>query len=1064
MSLQVSAVTSDDLHDPAWVGTCSFPRNEGVNGIAVEEWRKARRVRDIPVEKDYYYLQGISHHSRIISDVRQDQDLQTLTFFKNAPWARFFVSVPLRGGDGSVIGALNILDDRPRYGVSASDMAFLEDISDTVVEHLNATITRAQRQRGERHIQALGLFNRGKSSLRDWWRGQEDVRARGAGRHAAKQGSEERQARVDAEFGMQTTASGDYMDLDGEAKDDSPPDNGGYFSAKSMSVVQRLKYSNAPSQAASKPPVPDGVVRPGGVNRTGTKKEDGVFNLGNSIEDAYARATNLLREAMGACGVVILNANKVQGNLGRKTSEHADDGANTPQHMQTSDSDTADSSPERSNLCNILGFSTRTKSSLGGFAPETQRFHISNANLQRLVERYPNGLVIHFDDQGRGHISSDEDSEVSSNEDRDIEAQKRHKDGKILSKAIKGARTVALLPLWDDSRERWRSTIFAWTTSPDNYFDRSEHLTYLTAFGHSLLAELSRLESLADERAKATFISSISHELRSPLHGILAGVEFLQESDMTSFQEEMAHTISMAGRMLLDTVNHILDYSKISSHSRAQKTDDKAITKLGRSNSEHPRDMANSTVAECTIDLARLTEEVVETTVAAHRSLCTAPQSPHTPQATTRPPLKHGSSTTTSISMQLSDVAVTLNIDYRKNWVAVLEPGGWTRVLSNVLGNALKYTTSGHISVRLIAGKPDEDKQRAPIQLIIEDTGVGISTEFQSSGLFTPFKQQDSHSPGTGLGLSIVKQIALEMGANLDLKSQQGKGTMVTLSLFVSFATGESMKDLAFTEDSKPEHLAVDHFHLLAPGMDEDDDENAIGHEVGDSVLDLASQWLRCTTTHGSNVELATGNSVCAITEAQLTELELTSPAVLMHLLAEAAKTHSHMLVLGASVRSLSLASDNMPSTLVPIFIHQPIGPRKLLRAIASDRNSTSQIDDKPRSATSIANESFGATKRRPMLSSANSTSRVHQSSRLSSSIGANPSILGSLLESSRNSTAEEPLTAGDTSVPSSVTSAEAATPSQHSTSTQPPAIPDTVLLVEDNEINMKVRFPLLCS
>jgi len=78
-------------------------------------------------------------------------------------------------------------------------------------------------------------------------------------------------------------------------------------------------------------------------------------------------------------------------------------------------------------------------------------------------------------------------------------------------------------------------------------------MTYLSAFSHSLLAELARLETVASDKAKGTFISSVSHELRSPLHGVLAGAEFLMESELSAFQEQMAHTISMAGRTLLDT-------------------------------------------------------------------------------------------------------------------------------------------------------------------------------------------------------------------------------------------------------------------------------------------------------------------------------------------------------------------------------------------------------------------------------------------------------------------------------------------------------------------------------
>lgn len=116
-----------------------------------------------------------------------------------------------------------------------------------------------------------------------------------------------------------------------------------------------------------------------------------------------------------------------------------------------------------------------------------------------------------------------------------------------------GARTIAFYPIWDDASELFSSALFVWSNTPLRYFDQSVEMNYLAAFGHSLTAELSRLNSLASEKAKGSFISSISHELRSPLHGVLAGAELLQESDLTPYQQEMTLTITHAGRILLDT-------------------------------------------------------------------------------------------------------------------------------------------------------------------------------------------------------------------------------------------------------------------------------------------------------------------------------------------------------------------------------------------------------------------------------------------------------------------------------------------------------------------------------
>jgi signal transduction histidine kinase len=75
----------------------------------------------------------------------------------------------------------------------------------------------------------------------------------------------------------------------------------------------------------------------------------------------------------------------------------------------------------------------------------------------------------------------------------------------------------------------------------------------MVAFGNSVMAELARIDAVDADQAKTRFISSISHELRSPLHGILAGAELLQESGKDAFQKSMFNTINMCGRTLLDT-------------------------------------------------------------------------------------------------------------------------------------------------------------------------------------------------------------------------------------------------------------------------------------------------------------------------------------------------------------------------------------------------------------------------------------------------------------------------------------------------------------------------------
>jgi signal transduction histidine kinase len=104
--------------------------------------------------------------------------------------------------------------------------------------------------------------------------------------------------------------------------------------------------------------------------------------------------------------------------------------------------------------------------------------------------------------------------------------------------------------------------VFAgWTVDPLRIFDAGE-LNYMSAFGNSITAEVSRLEISALSKAKSDFISSISHEMRSPLHGILASTEMLRDTMKLSSEVSMLNSIDACGSMLLDTINHLLDYSK----------------------------------------------------------------------------------------------------------------------------------------------------------------------------------------------------------------------------------------------------------------------------------------------------------------------------------------------------------------------------------------------------------------------------------------------------------------------------------------------------------------------
>ncbi|KAK0949059.1 hypothetical protein LTR91_026757, partial [Friedmanniomyces endolithicus] len=449
----------------------------------------------------------------------------------------------------SVIGALSILDDRPRFGVSAAEMLFLEDSADTITSHLDATILRSQQQRSERLIQALGLFNNQKSSLREWWIGQDNERLRKTGRYQdQKPNSQDRQTRMDHEFGVQagsdtSVASQRRRQRDASTAPEPAQDvptgpslttsaNANAAEIRETQHVAVTDFDQRPLKTQEEqPPVIDVAKlvqsdeRPGNdeLSRQVKSKSDD-FDLARNLENTYARASNLICEAMRAEGVIFVDAKAASATL--------------------------------------KGFSTRSHSTLASSQPSaSRRLPLTDTELRAFIKRYPHGNVFNITDSGGVYSSSGEDVSTASSEDIDsqrsstsnLRKTRVSRDAARLGKVMNGAKTIAFLPIWDEGSENYSSCVFVWSTTEQRFFDTTEDITYIAAFSHSLTAELNRLETTASDRAKGTFISSISHELRSPLHGVLAGAELLQETELTRFQKEMTFTITMAGRTLLDT-------------------------------------------------------------------------------------------------------------------------------------------------------------------------------------------------------------------------------------------------------------------------------------------------------------------------------------------------------------------------------------------------------------------------------------------------------------------------------------------------------------------------------
>jgi signal transduction histidine kinase/HPt (histidine-containing phosphotransfer) domain-containing protein len=226
-------------------------------------------------------------------------------------------------------------------------------------------------------------------------------------------------------------------------------------------------------------------------------------------------------------------------------------------------------------------------------------------------------------------------------------------------------------------------------------------------------------------RTKSTFLAAMSHELRTPMIGVTGMLEVLAQSDLTPAQRQMVATADSSALSLLQIIGDILDLSKI----EADKLE----------------------LSPTTIDVSALVGACAETFV-------------HTASA--------------------KGLLLTWNVDERLAAAHVGDPLRLRQVISNFLSNAVKFTEVGGIEVDVrVLGETDGAQT---VEVSVSDTGIGISPE-QQQRLFAEFAQAESSTSrrfgGTGLGLVISKRLAMLMGGDVTMRSTQGKGTTMLLTL-----------------------------------------------------------------------------------------------------------------------------------------------------------------------------------------------------------------------------------------------------------------------------------------
>ncbi|MDX8531489.1 response regulator [Mesorhizobium sp. VK25A] len=300
----------------------------------------------------------------------------------------------------------------------------------------------------------------------------------------------------------------------------------------------------------------------------------------------------------------------------------------------------------------------------------------------------------------------------------------------------------------------------------------------------------SLFKAEAADRAKSEFLANMSHEIRTPMNGVLGMAELLAKTELTPRQKTFTDVIVKSGNALLTIINDILDFSKINA---GQLTLDPAPFRLA----EAVEDVA-------TLVSARVAEKNLE---------------------------------------------LIVRVDPRLPAFVVGDAGRFRQIVTNLLGNAVKFTEKGHVLVDVGGDVVDGVVQ---LKVRVEDTGIGIPAE-KLQNVFEKFAQVDGSSTrrheGTGLGLAISARLVDLMGGKIGVESEIGRGSVFWFAVPLPAHDRQSRDELVPMDVTGARVLVID--------------DNPVNREI---LLEQLRSWsFDCAAAESGAVGLAFLDRACQL-------------------------------------------------------------------------------------------------------------------------------------------------------------------------------------------------------